>query len=205
MTILPRFFTVMLLSAVVAFFSFAEPAKASKVSAHEEFVQQLGQQALDTLDQQDISEKELAKEMRNWLNRYFDADTIARFTLGRYWRVANESERKEYIELFREMIVTTYSQRLKDYSGETFETKGQTPINDRDVMVHSRIIPVKRGAPTTQVDWRVRKIDGQMQIIDVSVEGVSMSVTQRNEFSSVIQNGGGKVEALLASLRKRIK
>lgn len=203
MTFLPRA-TVMLFAAMALFLSFATAAKA-ETSAYEEFVQQLGQQALDTLDQDDISEEKLAGEMRNWISRYFDADTIARFTLGRYWRVATEAEKKEYMELFREMVVNTYSGRLSDYSGETFEIRGSTRINDRDVMVHTRIIPTRRGAPTTQVDWRVRTINGEKQIIDVNVEGVSMSVTQRNEFSSVIQNGGGKVEALLVSLRDRVQ
>ena len=39
---------------------------------------------------------------------------------------------------------------------------------------------------------------------DVAVEGVSMSVTQRSEFSSVIQRGGGQIEALLDTLRQRV-
>ena len=43
-----------------------------------------------------------------------------------------------------------------------------------------------------------------MKIIDVAIEGISMSVTQRDEFSSVIQRGGGRVEALLASLREKV-
>ena len=42
------------------------------------------------------------------------------------------------------------------------------------------------------------------KIIDVMVEGVSMGQTQRSEFSSVIRQHGGKVEGLLAELRKRV-
>ena len=39
------------------------------------------------------------------------------------------------------------------------------------------------------------------KIIDVIVAGVSMSVTQRSDFASVIQRGGGQVNVLLAHLR----
>ncbi len=46
----------------------------------------------------------------------------------------------------------------------------------------------------------MRKKDGRYRVVDVSVEGVSMAVTQRSEFSSVIQRGGGEVAVLLAHL-----
>ena len=38
---------------------------------------------------------------------------------------------------------------------------------------------------------------------NVRVEGVSMSVTQREEFTTVIRNNGGKVDALISILRKK--
>ena len=50
-------------------------------------------------------------------------------------------------------------------------------------------------------DWRVRAQGNQYLIIDISVEGVSMAVTQRSEFASVIKNHG--FEGLLAALRAR--
>ena len=49
-----------------------------------------------------------------------------------------------------------------------------------------------------RVDWRVRR----GKVIDVIVEGVSMSVTQRSEFASIIQRNGGKVSALINHLKK---
>jgi phospholipid transport system substrate-binding protein len=43
------------------------------------------------------------------------------------------------------------------------------------------------------------------KISDVIVEGVSMAVTQRQEFASVIQRGGNQLEALLQTLREKTK
>ena len=40
--------------------------------------------------------------------------------------------------------------------------------------------------------------------LDVYVAGVSMKVTQRDEFASVIQRNGGRVEALIAQLRQKL-
>ncbi|MGM0422356.1 MAG: MlaC/ttg2D family ABC transporter substrate-binding protein [Pseudomonadota bacterium] len=202
-TLTHRGLAAILFSAMALFLCLAVAPAQAEEKAAESFVQDLGQEALDTLDQ-DVSEEQLSDEMRSWLNRYFDTDVISRFALGHYWRQADDAQKKEYNKLFNELIVSTYSRRLQEYSGEDFEVRGQTELNDRNTMVHSKIIPTKSGAPSTQVDWRVRKINGKLKIVDVNVEGVSMSVTQRNEFASVIKNNGNKIEALLDALRKKV-
>ena len=66
--------------------------------------------------------------------------------------------------------------------------------------MNSSIIP--NGGSKIKVDWRVREKNGQMKVIDVVIEGVSMALTQRSDFSSVIQRGGGKIDVLLEHLRK---
>jgi phospholipid transport system substrate-binding protein len=170
---------------------------------HEQFVQNLGEEALSALASDDMTEEKIAKEIQGWLSNYFDTPTIARFALGRYWRQASDSQKKEYVVLFKDLIVQTYSKRLEEYSGEKFKVMGHTKASDRDTIVHSKILPADDKGPTTQVDWRVRSSNGKLKIIDVIVEGVSMSVTQRSDFSSVIQKGGGRIDALLTSLRKK--
>lgn len=52
--------------------------------------------------------------------------------------------------------------------------------------------------------WRVRQKADKIGIIDVVVEGVSMSLTQRQEYSSVIQRNGGDITALLDLMRQRV-
>ncbi len=55
-----------------------------------------------------------------------------------------------------------------------------------------------------RVDWRVHDIDSSYKIRDVLVEGISMSVTHRDEFSAVIRNHGGNVDGLLDALRGKV-
>jgi phospholipid transport system substrate-binding protein len=59
------------------------------------------------------------------------------------------------------------------------------------------------GAPVG-VDWYLINLGGQWKITDVYVGGVSMKVTQRDEFASIIQRNGGRVEALLQQLRQKL-
>jgi phospholipid transport system substrate-binding protein len=56
--------------------------------------------------------------------------------------------------------------------------------------------------PEFKAGWRVRLIDGKHKIIDVMVEGISMAVSQRQEFASVLKRNG--VERLLQILAAKV-
>lgn len=191
------------LMALAAFFiaavvTFSQPARADQAA---DFIDGLGKKALSSLTAPELDTAEREKRVRGLLRSYFDVNTIARFTLGTNWRNATDSQKSEYLKLFESMIVTTYAQRFSEYSGQEMKVGKSTKASERDTVVSSQII--QKDGPPVAVDWRVRSAGGGLKIIDVIVEGVSMSVTQRSDFAAVIQSGGGKVDALLESLRAR--
>ncbi len=166
----------------------------------ENFITNMTKRGISFLSDSSLSQAERKKEFERLLNDSFDIKTIARFSLGRYWRVANKQERKEYMSLFNKMIIDVYSSRFGDYQGQELVVSGSRAEGTKDAIVSSKI--TGDGSPEVKVDWRVRYKDGQYKVIDVLVEGVSMSLTQRSDFASVIQRGGGKVDVLLAHMRK---
>ena len=97
------------------------------------------------------------------------------------------------------MVVEVYSRRFSDYNGQDFEVVSARGQGNADAVVLSYLVPAS--GPKISIEWRVRKKNGTFKIIDIMVEGVSMSVTQRSDFASVIQRGGGNVDVLLAHLR----
>ena len=169
-----------------------------------QFVDDLGKRALDALaNVKQMSQAEVAEKFRGFLQDSFDTQTIGRFVLGRYWNVATPEQRQEYMRLFEDLIVAVYSKRFSDYSGgASFEVASHRPEGERDAVVTSRITRPSGGPPVV-VDWRVRRGNAGYKVIDVAVEGLSMSVTQRDEFTSVIERGGGNVQALLDALRSQ--
>lgn len=166
----------------------------------QKFIDGMAQRALDFLANTTLSQEQKTNEFRKLLQDSFDLETIGRFALGRYWRTATPEQRKEYQKLFREMVVQVYSERFKGYEGQHMETRSYRIDGDNDTIVTSFIVP--KDDAEIQVDWRVRYKNGRYQIVDVIVEGVSMSVTQRSDFSSTIQRGGGDIEVLFAHLKQ---
>ena len=114
--------------------------------------------------------------------------------------ITTPEQRADYLDLFGEFIVKTYAKRLGGYSGEAFVVlKSTVTGKKRDVIVKTRID--RPSGPSLKATWRVRKFGDQDKIIDVSVEGVSMAITQRQEFASVTRRSG--LEGLLQILRAR--
>lgn len=185
------------LTALVVFSSAPVAMAAGKASPAAAFVQKLGDTALMSLTEKKLSRTEREKRVRNILRTYFDINAIGKFALGSYWREATEKERKEYLSLFESMIVQTYTTRFEEYSGQTLEVGSTVESGGGHALVSSKV--VQKDGPFIALEWRVRG----NKVLDVVVEGVSMSVTQRSEFSAIIQRGGGTIESLLASLRER--
>ncbi len=167
----------------------------------DDFIRAAGAKTFQSLAE-DMTDDQRAARFREILTETFDLPTIARFTLGRYWRIASAKQRADYVRLFEEFIVQAYSHRFKDLSGRTFTVKQSHELTVRDQLVLSEI-EIEKGKPPIRVNWRVRRSDDAYRVIDVVVEGVSMSVTQRAEFAAVIRRSGGKLEGLLDALRRK--
>lgn len=185
--------------AVIAF-SFMRPSAVQAETASE-FVATLGESAIGLLADQNINEETRVERFYGLLQEGFDFPLIGRFVLGIHWRRATDQQRSEYSVLFEQHLVNTYASRLGSYGGETLRIKGERSDPNRDTIVSSEIIQ-KRG-PRIKVDWRVRGSAGTYKVVDVIVEGISLVITQRDEFSSVIRREGHGVEGLLAQLRDR--
>ena len=176
-------------------------ADAIAERAHK-FIESMSDKAIAALTAKDISRRERARRFRVLLNEHFAVKTIGQWALGRYWRRATKAERAEYLALFEDLIVESYADRFKLYSGETLSITKTVSRGNNDAIVYSLITRPSGGKPI-RIDWRVRSAGDIQRVVDVIVEGISMGQTQRSEFASVIRANGGGVEGLLNELRKR--
>lgn len=164
------------------------------------FIDSMGKRATGFLGSDTMLHAQKEAEFRKLLRDSFDMKTIGRFALGNYWKVASDSQQGEYLKLFEEMVVDVYAARFSEYNGQELDVRSAKPKGKRDTLVNSYI--VDKNGKEFSVDWLVRYKNGAYKIVDVIIEGVSMSITQRSDFSSVIQRGGGNVDVLIDHLRK---
>ena len=163
------------------------------------FVQTLGTEAIQVLGPSVSPAQRLAR-FRQLFQNDFDVAGIGQFVLGRYWRTATPQQQQEFLQLFQEYVVQAYATRLAQYGGEPFQVTGARPSGEETVVSSQVIRP--SGSPI-QIDWYLINRGGQFRISDVYVGGVSMKVTQRDEFAAIIQHDGGRIDGLLTQLRQK--
>ena len=163
------------------------------------FIASMGDRGINFLGNESMGIEAKKAEFEKLLNDSFDMTTIGRFSVGQYWRSMSPAQQKEYQSLFNDMIVRVYSKRFSDYKGQQFKVESARKEGN-DSIVTSFIVP--GDGPQVKVDWRVRNKGGAYKVVDIIVEGVSMAQTQRSEFASIIQRGGGNVDVLLNHLRQ---
>jgi phospholipid transport system substrate-binding protein len=180
--------------------AFALDLPAAAAADPTALISSLGSRALEVLGKGTTEAQRVAR-FRELLREDFDVPGIARFVLGRYWNTATEDQRAEFVRLFEGYVAQAYATRLAEYAGEQFKVTGSRLDGD-GAIVSSQILRPAGEAPI-KVDWRLIGRNGIYKIADVSVDGISMAVTQRSEFASVIQHNGGQVQGLIAMLRQK--
>ena len=180
------------------------PARALEAADPSSLITNLVSEAVAEMKQTEEPDEMRASKFRALLEAGFDIPRISRFVLGRFWNAASEAERREFATLFEDWIVRTYSTRFRDYGGQTIKVTGTRPENEVSTVVLSQFINPGAAQPA-KVEWHVRKeADGSYKIIDVSVEGISMALTQRDEIAAVADRNGGTASGLNKALEERL-
>jgi phospholipid transport system substrate-binding protein len=168
------------------------------------FVQDVADRAIMISSDEQMTVEKRNAEFGKILDDSFDLKTISHFVIGRAWNAATPSQQEEYMDLFKKLAIRNYGNRLVLSTGEEFQIVGTRPETDMDTIVLSQILH-SDGSQPASMDWRVRQKNGKMNVIDIIIEGVSLSVTQRQEYAAIIQSNGGQIDSLLEKMRDQLK
>lgn len=202
-----RSFLTGMVAAIVGLTALAQGARADDAPVADftkpasQAIMTLADKGLQIVANKSLAEPDRAKEFHTLFLEGFDVPAIGKFVLGRYWRTATDAQKTDFLNLFQTMVVETYTARFNEYSGEKFQLTGAR-MDGASSLVSTDVIRPAGGDPI-HVDWRVLNEGGAMKVVDVIVEGVSMSVTQQQDFGSLIQRSGNGVDGLITELRQR--
>jgi len=171
--------------------------------AAQKFIQNVTSEGIEQIINAHVSQQEKDKRFEKLFNSALDLDFIGKFVLGRYWRTATSEQRKEFIQLYRELNIKTWSKRFDEFKGKSFVFRGTTPSNSAGQIYVNTTVDLGEGEPA-KVVWRVRENNGTFKIIDIVIENVSLAITARNEYAGFIKNNAGGVGALIKDLRNKV-
>jgi phospholipid transport system substrate-binding protein len=167
-------------------------------------IDNLTQKGVEEIINSNASQEEKIRIFRKLFTENLDLDFIGKYVLGRYWRTATPAQKKEFITLYKEFNVQTWSKRFDEFKGKHFTPAGVSSANNPDQIFVNTTVPMENAAPVS-VKWRVYERGGEMKVIDIIIENVSLAQTARNEYTSFIAKSPDGVAGLLENLRQKVK
>ena len=132
---------------------------------------------------------------------HFDFVSMSKWVLGKKsWRGASESQRQEFIDEFRTLLVRTYAKALLEYANQEIEYLPEESNPNSNLVVIKTKIP-QAGTSPVPIDYRMHVSGGEWKVVDIVVDGVSLILTYRGSFASEIRKNG--LDALISKLSQR--
>ena len=189
-----------ILFVVILIFSFV---KLSYALEPKDFVQSTIDQASEILSSESSKDEKIV-QLRDIAKNTVDIRGIGFYSLGSHRKSLDSDQKKEYLKIFEQYFLKSFSSRLAEYSDPKIRVDTQEKLNEKYTMVSSTLL-AGEDKPEVKIDWRiVTKDPNSPLIIDVVIEGVSLAKVQKEEFNSIIQSNDGDIKVLFTTLREFI-
>ena len=140
---------------------------------------------LDAYKNTSISKVDRFNFIEDSINNNFAGAGISKFVAGHSWSSASKETKKEYVQLFKRHLALNISSIMQGYSDQEYKL-----INSKyDDKTKVSMINMKIFSDTGNilVTWRVKKSKDRYFVIDLIVADISLVVTKRSEFNSMLK------------------
>jgi len=192
-----------LIKSLIIIFIFSLIGNISQAKDPSALITEIVDEASKILSSSDPVESKIIK-LNNIAEKNVDIDGIGMYTLGKYRKQIDDDQKLKYKKLFKSYFLKSFSSRLVDYTDPKINIVSEKKINERYTIVNTLLEKTSK-TPEVNIDWRVYTKNPERPLIrDVIVEGLSLARTQKEEFSSIIQNNDNDINALFKSLEEFI-
>ena len=146
-----------------------------------------------------IEEDVKVKQLEQAADETFDYVYLSRMTLGRNWLKLDDSQRSEFVDLYRQLLEKNYMGQLLKYTDEKVVFNKQTMLSDTKAEVDSNVVSSDKKIPIT---YRLIQRDGDWKVYDLVIEGISMVSNYRTQFNDILSRQ--TPAEMLAILRKKV-
>ena len=165
------------------------------------FVQSTVNRASQILSK-NLSKEEKIKELKSIAKETVDIVGVGFYSLGPKRKTLDDNQKKQYLNLFENYFLKSFSSRLAEYTNPEIDVKGKEVINSNYTIVNSVLVATEN-RPEVKIDWRIYTKDPNNPLIrDLIIEGLSLARTQKEEFSSILNSNDGDINVLFKALKE---
>ena len=166
-----------------------------------DFVQSIVDQASQILSKS-YSKEEKVTKLKLIAKENVDIKGIGFYSLGSHRKLLSDDKKKEYIDIFEQYFLKSFSSRLAEYTNPEISVEGKKILSEKYTIVNSLLKGTKE-RPEIKIDWRIYTKNPDNPLIrDLIIEGLSLARTQKEEFQSILNSNEGNIEFLFKTLEK---
>jgi phospholipid transport system substrate-binding protein len=140
------------------------------------------------------------QKLREVADRTFDWEAMAKSSLGAPWRGLNDTQKRDFVEVFKELLAQRYMDDLDRFQGSEELTVGEADQQGELAVVKTTLFTVSR--QQIPIDYTMRIAAGQWRAQDISIEGISLVNHYRKTFARFLTNKS--FDQLLAQLKQKL-
>jgi len=187
---------------LIVFFSSLNTLAYANFESEEKFVSDFATSAINILGDESLNNNDKNIQFTDLVMSSIDIDFISQLVLGKYWKLASDDQRANYLKAFKAYFISSYANRLDQYSGEKVVVISSNAAK-KYVIVKTNIIRDGTETLKIELDWRLIKRDGRTKIVDLSIEGISLIIAERETFISYLNNNDGNLASLIKMMQSK--
>ena len=190
-------------SIIVLFLLIFQSSFATTYSSDPQtFVQEMVNDAINTLSNKNLTDEEKANFIENLAMDNVDINALGLYTLGELRKSADKANLEKYQRTFEKYFLKSLTSRLTDYSSNKFEVISSEKKSSNYTIVKSKIAK-SENQPEIKIDWRIYTKNPEKPLIrDLIVEGLSLARTQKEEFASILSSNNNDINVLITKLEE---
>ena len=166
-----------------------------------QFIAEITSEAKEILNSSS-SKKIKGKRLSEIALKTVDIKGLAYYTLGRKRKEISSEELKKYERLFKGYFLKSFTSRLTDYSDPKIDVLSAEIINEKYTIVKTVLLATDK-KPEVKINWRVYTKNPDKPLIrDLTIEGLSLARTQKEEFASILSTNNDNINALFEKLEE---
>ena len=181
------------------FFMALTPGKANEVKLAEAFIENLGSNIIQVVDEE-ITVSEKQQKLLELFQNNANTMTIARAALGSKWRTLSAETRLDFANAFTEYLVKKYGKQFDEFRGASLVLERSIDAGKRGVLVNTRLI--MPGTSPVSIKWQVWQKTDSFKLIDIIIEDISMLTMEREEIKNRLTVQKGSIQSLIDDLQK---
>ena len=181
------------------------PVQAADVTEPTQVVEQMTNSVLAVLQKNEGRpvDRALKKEVANIILPHIDFTTMSQYVMAQYWRQMTSAQQDQFVKLFKELLVKTYSNSLNHYHGQRVKITGSQQISQNPPVAQvNMVIQQPDGGPDIPVIYALLQQGNTWRIYNVYIDGVSLVLNYRQSFGQIAASRG--IPALLRDLKAKV-